>query len=339
MGRAGFTFDFLSLAYLSRLAFSVMCLFCAAYLNSLASVVAGYRTPWIDRKDLDGKSTGQGTLPDIGHDLCSALVTAMGFDNAEVDLWLEINGFLIPDTVVSIMASTTLIFVLAHPKRFQILRRTLIIQAFVFLLRSICVFSTQLPDAHPICQAQFTSPSGAYKRKPMFPKAFARAWVVLWAHDEHITCGDMVFSGHTTVLSLCAMVFFQYCRVDEMRTAGPVFTQPLAYLTGGRLRVTERTCGFARALTAVYALVGACLIIATRLHYTLDVALALYLTSRSFRWYHDAASYEKLKRRKSIFLCMRGSMMRWLEAEEVIKVEASAFQNAQAGSSEKKRAD
>ncbi|CAE8606843.1 unnamed protein product [Polarella glacialis] len=323
--RAGFTFHFLSREYLLRLAFAVVFFLLAAYVNSLASVIAGYRTPWVVVKDLDGNLLDTSTLPDIGHDLSSALVTSLGFEVHEVTKWLEVNGSLIPDALVHFMVACTGIFIFAHPKRFQIIRRVLMILAFVFLLRALCVFVTQLPDAHPKCQAQFTSATGSYKRRPMFPHAFYRAWLVLWHPDKHITCGDMVFSGHTSVLMQCAMVVWHYCRLEEL-PGGPVFTKPMQILTCNRFALTERFCTLVRAATILYTAIAAILIIATRLHYTLDVALAVYLNSRSFRWYHDAASYEKLKRRKSIFLLGYGSVMQWLEAEEVIAAEAASLE-------------
>jgi hypothetical protein len=37
-------------------------------------------------------------------------------------------------------------------------------------------------------------------------RAFFRAWKVLIRPSQHITCGDMVFSGHAVFLMLCAML-------------------------------------------------------------------------------------------------------------------------------------
>lgn len=97
-------------------------------------------------------------------------------------------------------------------------------------------------------------------------------------------------------------------------------------LTCNRLIFTEQLCARVRALSAIYCVCGACVIIATRLHYTLDVGLAIYLNTRAFRWYHDAATYDSLKARKSIFLLGYASIMKWMEAEEIIAVEAAALE-------------
>lgn len=330
--RAGFTFHFFSKDYLIRLLFSCVCFALASYLNVLASVIAGYRTPWVDIKDLDGKPTGLGTLPDLGHDTSSWLIDAAGFNSTKVNQWLEVNGFVIPDTMVVILMSFTWAFVLAHPKRFRIIRRVFAITAFVFFLRSLCVISTQLPDAHPKCQAQFTNSDGNYKRGKMFPKAFHRAWLVMLSPASHVTCGDMVFSGHTTFLMQGALIIFHYCRMEEL-PGGPVFTWPLQFLSGNRFVLNERVCTNVRAFTMLWSAVGALLIIATRLHYTLDVAIAVYLNVRTFRWYHDVATSKKLKARKSIFLLYQGSIMTWLEAEEILSVEADSEQCVKRASS------
>merc|ERR1712012_994378 len=135
----------------------------------------------------------------------------------------------------------------------------------------------------------------------MFPKAFFRAWVILWSPTSHITCGDMVFSAHTSLLTQCAMTIFYYCRLEEL-PGGPVFTQPLVALSNKRFALTEHFCSMVRICAILYCSIGAMFIIATRLHYTLDVALAVYLNVRSFCWYHDTASCDRLKKEKSIFL-------------------------------------
>lgn len=65
----GFTFRFFSFAYLSRLFFSFLFLYISSGINSLSSVVAGYRTPNVQIIGLDGEITGKKTLPDILHDM------------------------------------------------------------------------------------------------------------------------------------------------------------------------------------------------------------------------------------------------------------------------------
>lgn len=270
--RAGMSLEFLSRPYLARLAFSLCFFLVCAYLNTLASVVAGYRTPWIVVKRLDGSLSDRYTLPDVGHDLCEWLLVRFGFDAEYVP------GYEIPDVMVSSLTKFTLVFIFAHPKRTQLLRRAIVILGIVMWMRCLSVTMTNLPDASPTCQSQFHDPTGrgAYKSRKIFPRAFVRAWIFFWAPTSHVTCGDMIFSGHTTFLMLHAMIFNRYCRADYMETR--------LFIRG--FLIPEWACKAVRYTVYVYALVGACLIIGTRLHYTLDVALALYTTYWTFQHYH-----------------------------------------------------
>ena len=78
--RAGFQFAFFSKAYLSRLVFSMSILISAIYLNTLSSVVAGYRTPNLTILDIENQATDKVILPDFGHDLWGYLLqNILGF--------------------------------------------------------------------------------------------------------------------------------------------------------------------------------------------------------------------------------------------------------------------
>lgn len=69
----------------------------------------------------------------------------------------------------------------------------------------------------------------------------------------------------------------QYCRGKLLRTK--VFFRSF--------HISDAYCLLLRRLVYLTATVGALLIIGTRLHYTLDVAIAVYITQRTFRFYHD----------------------------------------------------
>jgi len=301
--RAGLTYHFLSMSYLTRLGGSVLFFVGFAFINTLASVVAGHRTPYIAVLDLDGAVTGKHTLPDLGHDLWGFVLKQLGYS---VDY---VPSYGLPDSMVSFLTVVTLIFVAVHPKRLQILRRSIVILGIMMWLRALCVSFTQLPDASPVCYEQFTDPvKGAYKREAVFPRAFFRAWKFFWDPTNHVTCGDMIFSGHTTFLMLFAMTFKQYCRADYMETR--CFIR--ATLT------PEWLCKLARWSVYVYVAIGAVLIIGTRLHYTLDTAIALYATYWTFVHYHSWLPPTQASNR----------VFRWFEAEEVLSLEHWAYERA-----------
>ena len=66
---------------------------------------------------------------------------------------------------------------------------------------------------------------------------------------------------------------------------------------------------------------GAALIIGTRLHYTLDVVIALGATYSVFANYHSYLRYKRLKE-KGWWL------LRWFEAEEIMAIESWAYERA-----------
>jgi hypothetical protein len=81
--------------------------------------------------------------------------------------------------------------------------------------------------------------------------------------------------------------------------------------------MSEFQCKCIRYSVYIYVAIGALAIIGTRLHYSLDVSIAIYLTHRNFRRYHEWCKYERLKSESSMF--------RWLEAEEILSVEKAAY--------------
>jgi len=315
--RHGFTSRFLSWKYQSRLVCALVFNFGAMYLNVLASVVAGYRTPNIRTlHPVTGQVTGARTLPDLGHDLYDWMFGSSSHigipPGASIDgpmvlteddmFWLKL-----PDKFVSALQVPLILLVFSHPRRLQILRRLACIWGFISLLRGVCVAVTSLPDASPMCTSQFgDAVTGKYKGEAMFPKAFKRALDITLKPGTHVTCGDMVFSGHTVFYMLVCMTFAEYftwknCNTPFMR----MFPRWL------HIYVLVRWIVYAIALCAMCATVG------TRLHYTLDVVAAVYLTWRSWNSYHSRCD----KYNKST----ASAVIQWLEDDDVIMADEKAY--------------
>jgi len=109
----------------------------------------------------------------------------------------------------------------------------------------------------------------------------------------------MIFSGHTCFLTLVMMVFVEYCRDTDL--AGSFW------------------CSFIRRLVILTHAIGITVIVGTKLHYTLDVFLAVLLTVVAWRSYHHAIEHSKLKAQFAV--------LQWLEAEEVMRIDDQAFEN------------
>ena len=202
----GFTFRFLSAAYISRLSFCVGMCFATAYINALSSVAAGWRTPHITIT-APKSAAGQDTLPDLGHDLVSLVGKATWGDEF-------LRWYALPDLFADGFMLALVAFCCVHPLRFVVLRRVTVIWSALNALRALCVIVTSLPSSDPTCVAQFKDETGAYKLlegEAALSHLLRRTWLVTLAPTDHITCGDSVFSGHATAMTMCAMVFSQYC--------------------------------------------------------------------------------------------------------------------------------
>ena len=82
------------------------------------------------------------------------------------------------------------------------------------------------------------------------------------------TCGDMIFSGHTLLIILFCLTFHTYYpKTKHMYSVNGV-----------------------KAMVWILGLVGVFFIIATRLHYTLDVLLAVFLAMTLWNSYHRLAN-------------------------------------------------
>ena len=150
--KVGFTSQFLTWRYQSRLLAVIVFFFCSMYCNALASTISGWRTPNIQTLDsITGQLTPAKTLPDLGHDLFDFLFGAAeermpaqmhaAGHAASSYSWAarqqrpravtigpeEMFWLKLPDLLVALTQTPVLFMVFAHPKRLLILKRILAI--------------------------------------------------------------------------------------------------------------------------------------------------------------------------------------------------------------------
>lgn len=77
----------------------------------------------------------------------------------------------------------------------------------------------------------------------------------------------MVFSGHTTCLVMVALTFRKYCRAQRLQTK--------VIFRG--FHFSERVLSGLRRLVYAYVVMGCLVIIGSKLHYTLDVLVAVLI--------------------------------------------------------------
>ncbi|EGT30319.1 hypothetical protein CAEBREN_09174 [Caenorhabditis brenneri] len=158
--------------------------------------------------------------------------------------------------VLAVVWFTVLFF---HRERVIIARRMFSLLGTVFLLRCFTMLITSLsvPGIHLQCEAR---PNTTMQEK--LHKAF-HIWSNLGMSLHGVrSCGDYMFSGHTTVITMISHFITEYTPADW--TGLHTFTWVLNCF-------------------AIF------LILAAHEHYSIDVFIAFYISSRMFLYYHAYA--------------------------------------------------
>jgi len=146
--------------------------------------------------------------------------------------------------------------ILFHKHRFIIARRFFSLAGTIFLLRCVTMLITSLsvPGAHLDCKPR---PYATWANR------LYNAYIIWSGAGLSMkgvrTCGDYMFSGHTVSLTLLNFFITEY---------------------------TSRKIYFLHTFTWVLSCFGVFFILAAHEHYSIDVFVAFYITSRLFLYYH-----------------------------------------------------
>lgn len=167
-----------------------------------------------------------------------------------------------------------LLVLLLHKHRSILLRRLCSLMGTVFLLRCVTMFVTSLsvPGHHLQCSGKLYGDVWEKLRRA----------ITIWtgfgmALTGVHTCGDYMFSGHTVVLTMLNFFVTEY---------------------------TPRSWNFLHTLSWVLNLFGVFFILAAHEHYSIDVFIAFYITTRLFLYYHTLANtraYQQSRRARIWF--------------------------------------
>lgn len=178
----------------------------------------------------------------------------------------EITG-----TVLCIIWMCVCVF---HKYRMVLLRRFFGIAGTVFLLRCVTMLITSLsvPGTHLQCnQNDYKVDDTNLTLSEALELRISRAYTIWSGLGMSIqgvrTCGDYMFSGHTVALTLLNFFITEY---------------------------TPRNLYFLHTMTWLLNMFGIFFILAAHEHYSIDVFVAFYITSRLFLYYHTLANNQAL---------------------------------------------
>jgi len=176
---------------------------------------------------------------------------------------------------ILIMVTTLIcaIIVLCHKHRWIIIRRICLIVGLLYMYRAVTMLVTNLPSADE-----------NYKCDPKLNTTLSSVQVVqrvvkiisgfgLSINGQHVYCGDFIFSGHTMILVLCYLIICEYTHKSFW---------PLQWFS------------FLLCWGGVVALMLA------RGHYSVDIILAYFITTRLFYIQHTVISFSQLQQKGTV---------------------------------------
>ncbi|XP_043534828.1 sphingomyelin synthase-related protein 1 isoform X1 [Chiloscyllium plagiosum] len=183
-------------------------------------------------------------------------------------------AFAMAEVCGVVLCTIWLLLLLLHKHRSILFRRMCSLMGTVFLLRCVTMFVTSLsvPGHHLQCSGKLYGDVWA---------KFQRALAIWSGFGMTLTgvhtCGDYMFSGHTVVITMLNFFVTEY---------------------------TPRSWNFLHTLSWVLNLFGIFFILAAHEHYSIDVFIAFYITTRLFLYYHTLANtraYQQSRRARIWF--------------------------------------
>ncbi|CAF4524814.1 unnamed protein product [Rotaria socialis] len=222
------------------------------------------------------------TLPDIGHNLLPYCT------------YFQINNYYISIAFILVIIR----YIFQRDIRLIVFRRWFFLQAVMYVMRTISIYVTSLSVPLPSCN---TTAVGSPSIEAFYIMFFM-----------HTTCGDVLFSGHTITLTLCALAWTTYSKGEEhypirwlwyrlrgmnqkIVSNGSSWFYPKLDSTGDPLSFYITTL-----LVWMFTIIGYLFIIATRFHYTVDVFLGFLLANLTWQIYHYYI--KNLAERRSIII-------------------------------------
>ncbi|XP_022644612.1 phosphatidylcholine:ceramide cholinephosphotransferase 1-like isoform X3 [Varroa destructor] len=170
-----------------------------------------------------------------------------------VDQALEVSEIIIIASVWSCV-----LLIILHRYRWIVFRRICVIMGALYAMRALTMFVTQVPMAS---KTYFCSPKSNHTTLGLIASRVLTLFsgFGLSINGHHTYCGDYIFSGHTLILTLCYLIVKEY---------------------------SPQRCRVLHLLYFCTSSIGIFCVLLARGHYTIDVVLGYYVTTRVFWIYH-----------------------------------------------------
>lgn len=186
-------------------------------------------------------------------------------DNIKYQSWgLDVSEYLLMISTIS-----AVVVVLFHSHRFVILRRIWFLLGILYYYRALTMYVTVLPKADETytCMPRKNDTTALDYAKRVLTIISGGC---LSINGKHVYCGDYIFSGHTMTLTMGYLTIQQY---------------------------SPRNFKLLHWASWLVSLCGVIFLLIARGHYTIDVLLAYYVTSRIWWVYHTLAHNQTLKQK------------------------------------------
>uniref|UniRef100_A0A182J3Y2 Sphingomyelin synthase-like domain-containing protein n=1 Tax=Anopheles atroparvus TaxID=41427 RepID=A0A182J3Y2_ANOAO len=168
----------------------------------------------------------------------------------------------VSEILIMVVVNSCVVLITFHKHRFIVMRRVFLLLSVLYLMRSMTMYVTVLPVSS---RTYYCSPkSNASSAGVIVKRAFQLiSGMGLSINGKQIYCGDYIYSGHTVTLVLGYLVISEY---------SPKRFWPIHWIYW----------------TA--SLTGVVMVLVAHGHYTVDVLIAYYATTRLFWTYHTLAN-------------------------------------------------
>jgi shingomyelin synthase len=176
------------------------------------------------------------------------------------------------------------------------------ILGLLYLMRAVTMYVTVLPVASYTyyCSPKMNTTTfvGVMKAALKISSGFG-----LSINGQHTYCGDYMYSGHTVIL-VTAYLVIQECKLsncifNEIKPIRLINFSPFTKMFWSSNLTDSPRRSWRWILVHwfywIMALVGIVLVLVSRGHYTIDVLVAYYVTTRLFWIYHSLANNNFLK--------------------------------------------